>query len=342
MNDYSVFVNRGFTTVDEYDNISRYEENIASDAYREYRRKWAENPKKLILEEGPLHIDIDPTNFCNLKCKMCPRVVTKTHENEKLSYMDFDLFKDIVNQAKALGVPSVKFGILTEPLVHPQFVEMIQYVKKTGFEDIGVVTNATLLNEDLAKGLIEAGLVKINVSFDSPVKETYESIRIGASFEKTIANMKRLIEIRNNMNSPTPLLRVTMVKMKENKPERQLFYDLFKPFADRIAFLDYEEYDDALADSTVLDYEEFDNYACSELWLRLTIDSKGMVYPCCSGTIYRDFAWDFKRFGMKAIWQDKVEVLRDAFSNNTWKQIPMCKKCLSRIKSLSTLDDGKV
>ncbi|MDR0273330.1 MAG: radical SAM protein [Clostridiales bacterium] len=339
---YNVYVNRGFTA-DEYDNISKYEENIASPSYKEYRKKWLEYPKKQILGKGPIHIDIDPTNFCNLRCKMCPITVIKKEKKEKTHIMDFDLYKKIIDEAADLGVPSVKFGILTESLVHPKIVEMVEYANAKNFEDIGIVTNATLLTEELARRLIKAGLKKINISFDSPVKETYEAIRIGADFDKTVNNIKRLIEIRNEMGSQTPLLRVTMVKMKENEEERQLFKDLFEPYADRIAFLDYEEYDEALAaKNNTIESKAFENFACAELWQRLVFDCHGMVTPCCSGTIYRDFTWDFKELGMAAIWSEKVQCLRQAFLNNNWKTIPMCKKCINRVADVSAVKEGKV
>ena len=39
--------------------------------YKEYRRKWAEYPKKRVVAEFPLNVDIESTNACNLKCTMC-------------------------------------------------------------------------------------------------------------------------------------------------------------------------------------------------------------------------------------------------------------------------------
>ena len=340
---FNTHINRGFATIDEYDNISKYEEEVASIAYKEYRRKWSNNPKNLVLEKGPLHIDIDPTNYCNLKCTMCTRTRLNSISNkkEKLQCMDFDLFKDIIDEAKVLDVPSIKFGILSEPLVHPKFVDMVQYVSNKGFVDIGLVTNATLLNEDKARKLIGAGLMKINISFDSPVKETYEAIRVGADYDKTLNNIKKLIKIRDDMNSLTPLLRIQCVKLKENSNERALFLELFKPIADRIAFIDYEEKDDTLADYSVLNNSEFDNYICSQLWQRLTVDSFGIAFPCCAGTAFKEISWDIRQYGIESIWQDKVQILRDSFINNTWKEIPMCRKCIARAWT-ANYDDGKV
>ncbi len=39
----------------------------------EYRRQWEERPLRRDPGPFPLHLDIDPTNRCNLSCSMCPR-----------------------------------------------------------------------------------------------------------------------------------------------------------------------------------------------------------------------------------------------------------------------------
>ena len=37
--------------------------------YLEYRRRWMENPRNFVVEDFPIHLDIEATNRCNLK--MC-------------------------------------------------------------------------------------------------------------------------------------------------------------------------------------------------------------------------------------------------------------------------------
>jgi MoaA/NifB/PqqE/SkfB family radical SAM enzyme len=41
--------------------------------YKEYRKKWKEYPEKRIVGEFPLHVDVESTNACNLRCVMCTR-----------------------------------------------------------------------------------------------------------------------------------------------------------------------------------------------------------------------------------------------------------------------------
>ena len=42
--------------------------------YLEYRRRWMENPKNFMVEDFPIHLDIEVTNRCNLKCTFCDKL----------------------------------------------------------------------------------------------------------------------------------------------------------------------------------------------------------------------------------------------------------------------------
>src|SRR4030042_6293866 len=65
-------------------------------------------------------------------------------------------------------------------------------------------TNATVLDEEKSRALIASGLADITFSFDGYDKESYESIRVGGNFEKTVGNMIRFLEIKKGLKSKTP------------------------------------------------------------------------------------------------------------------------------------------
>ena len=47
--------------------------------FKEYRSKWDENPRKLEHGNFPLHLDIEVTSLCNLKCPFCATTYSKFH-----------------------------------------------------------------------------------------------------------------------------------------------------------------------------------------------------------------------------------------------------------------------
>lgn len=305
------------------DRAKKWEES-RSDRYKEYRRKWVENAKNFILEEAPLHIDIEPTNACNLRCPMCPRTVILENgsHNFNISSMKIETFKRLIDEAAEIGVYSLKLNWLGEPLVHPHIVEMVRYAKEKGLVDVMFNTNAALLNEKISRELIEAGLDKLFFSFDSPHKEKYEEIRVGASYDETLENIKRFIRIRDEMGSQTPLTRVSMVLMDSNHDEYNEFVDMFKDIVDIVAYVEYRE-----PESTgVKEYNA--DFACAQLWQRMFVAADGEVIVCCIDSNREYVAGNIHEDSIKNIWKnERYTSIRDLHKNGNYNQVPMCSKC---------------
>ena len=121
------------------------------EGYQAYRSEWDQRPVDRNPGSFPLHLDLDPTNACNLKCTMCPRThylnngLTNWAPGGKIGFMDFALFCRIIDQAADNGVYSIKLNYLGEPLLHPRVVDMVAYAKARGLE-VMMNTNATLLS----------------------------------------------------------------------------------------------------------------------------------------------------------------------------------------------------
>ena len=135
---------------------------------------------------------IEPTNDCNLNCVMCPRKKSR----KKVGYMSFELFSDVVDQLSSQNIVRLSLHLAGEPLLHPQIVEMARYAKDKGLRHVRFATNATLLNEDIARGLIESGLDSLTVSMDAFSAEQYCPGQKGEGlFADMDQNILRLIEL---------------------------------------------------------------------------------------------------------------------------------------------------
>lgn len=82
---------------------------------------------------------IEITTYCNAKCFYCP--------NEYLhkQHMPIEQFKSIINESQK-GCMVLMQGT-GEPLLHPQFWEMVSYVKARG-NKVGIITNGTIAIAD--------------------------------------------------------------------------------------------------------------------------------------------------------------------------------------------------
>ena len=72
------------------------------------RIKWHFYPRIHKVSKYPPHVDIEISSSCNLNCPMC---YTTTDEFKKISglgFMEFDLFKKIIDECGQNGVFSKK------------------------------------------------------------------------------------------------------------------------------------------------------------------------------------------------------------------------------------------
>lgn len=90
----------------------------------------------------------------------------------------------------------VKFFFLGEPLLHPEFDNLINKAASEGCM-VSVQTNGSLLSKlYFAERLVESGAHEIGISVDGINQETYSSIRKGAEWERTVTGIKNLVRAR--------------------------------------------------------------------------------------------------------------------------------------------------
>lgn len=140
-----------------------------------------------ILPKAPKKVQIEITNICNLNCKMCFRRFL----NIKERHMDLDIFKKIVNNLK--GAKEIVLTGWGEPLCHPQINQAVKYCRDSGFQT-RLTTNGTLLTDELAEKLINAGLDVITFSLESL---TSDSNYLGHVVRNQVENIKNLARKKN-------------------------------------------------------------------------------------------------------------------------------------------------
>lgn len=139
---------------------------------KELRAKDRQKLQDVIPVPGPFVVYIEPTNLCNFRCQFCP-----TSDKELLDRvgrprgsMSFDLFCKLVDELKAFPTRLKLLSLYKdgEPLLHKRFPDMVRYAKEAAIaERIWTKTNGSLLNPELNRRLVEAGLDMICISVES-------------------------------------------------------------------------------------------------------------------------------------------------------------------------------
>lgn len=247
--------------------------------YLEYRRQWKDLPALGVVSPYPLNLDVFVTSRCNLKCVMCSRTKKVEHGvADREGDLEFDLYRKIIDEAAAEGVCAVHLTGNGEPLLHPRIVEMISYARAKNILDLFMHTNATLLDRAMSRAILDAGLTRLIISIDSPRKETYESIRVGARFDEVMENIRAFVEMKKPVKYP--IMRVQMVKMRANEEEVEEYDRLFGALADVIGYTDYINYFGMDEGKDTREKRFRKDFVCRHLWRRLTVEVDGSVYAC--------------------------------------------------------------
>lgn len=128
------------------------------------------------------YLRVSITDRCNFRCIYCmPEEGFPWIPNEEtLSAEEIGRFVSI---ATKLGITKVR---LTggEPLIRPDILEILKKLPK--LDDLSLTTNGSRLSE-LASGLKEVGLHRVNISLDTLRKDRFKSIARGGDLESVLA-----------------------------------------------------------------------------------------------------------------------------------------------------------
>lgn len=160
------------------------------------------------------------TDCCNLNCLHCGSACLSSNRN----YLDFKLIEKTLKEiattydSKEIWV-SITGG---EPMLYPKLIDAIKLSRKLGFR-CGMTSNGTLITEEMAKQLSDAGLETIAVSIDG-LKETHESLRKKEGcFEQALNGVE-------NLRKHGIEAQVISVIHKENIHQLNEMFDFFQNF----------------------------------------------------------------------------------------------------------------
>ncbi|MSR46528.1 MAG: radical SAM protein [Planctomycetes bacterium] len=208
-----------------------------------------------------LSLNVETTNFCNLRCTICP--VNRGMVRAK-KWLDPAVFERLLDRS-----PTVKFVLpfqWGEPLLHPEIDRMVRYARDRGVRSM-LTTNGTLLDDAMANRLFASGLDRLTVSIDGDAA-THEQIRgvpLADVRERTLA-LRRLRDRRG----AAMRIDVSMVLDDLTKPALDHYRAAWAGVADRVQVIP------RLASAPRRN-------ACREAWRgALVVLVDGTVTACCA------------------------------------------------------------
>lgn len=311
--------------------------------YASYRQAWARRIQELDHGDFPLNLNLEVTTRCNLACTFCTQ---PSLAPEQLVDMPWELYTRVIDEGARYQTPAANLNGLGEPMLLKDLSRRIAYAKERGFLDVMFHTNGTIMTEALARSLIESGLDRIIFSVDSPDKETYEAMRIRSNWDRVVAHVRCFAKVREQLKSPGPIIRTTMVVTDKTVHQVGDFVNLWKPVADQITLQDLTWRTKGLEKGTwtnqehsaiPVDMEQVReeaiqkkiSFVCPYLYQSTYTFGNGDVIPCSNPNARKDLVMgNLENSTLREVWHGKsYQDLRHLHASGRWYEHPVCRSC---------------
>lgn len=245
--------------------------------------------------ETPFTLFIFPTTYCNFKCNYCGHSLGLETMKEKYSFvpqsMTMEIFEQVVEQAKEFRD---KFKLISltghgEPLLNKNLPKMIEMIKKLDIaERVEIISNASLLSNNMANDLIESGLDTLRISIQGLSNRKYKEVcSYELDFDELLSNIEYFYKNKKQCEVFVKIMDVSLDEDEETK-----FYDMFAKISDRMYVekcrpvydgVEYNEGAFVVADRYGRNHNK--RYVCPLPFFMLGIFPNGDVEPC--DTIYK-------------------------------------------------------
>jgi len=187
--------------------------------------KQEERTQELILKSKPYHVEIEPTNICNLQCPLCSTGIQAKTRTKGI--MTFENFKNLIDDIKdtTLQLALQNWG---EPTLVKVIPKMIRYAADAGIFTHMSSNFSTKMSEDYLEDLITSGLGRLVTDVDGTTQEVYEQYRQGGSLQLVLDNIKKAVALKKQHNLKFPIIQAKMLVTKKNEHQIEEFKKLAK------------------------------------------------------------------------------------------------------------------
>lgn len=271
----------------------------------------------------PERINVEPTNLCNMRCRLCPHPRMERARGR----MDLELFRRIVRECAAHGT-ALWLQYMGEPLLHPGIVEMIASAKEAGLAKVGLSTNASLLDAPMAQRILDSGLDRLECSVDAVDPEGFRRCRGSDDFQRVLSNVESFLDAKRARGRRTPVTSVQYMSFTlEGDGWRRAVIDRWRPRLGPGDFI-MSIRDYSFAGSVRGPRDAGERGPCAWPFRSAVILWDGTLVLCGSDYDGRAAMGDVNRQSIREIWHGEgFRRVRDLHREAAWDRHPLCRGC---------------
>lgn len=164
----------------------------------------------------PLHIHIELTNYCNLRCKVCPTGMGTLKRPPKA--IEPALLESLMKEIGPYLLTSSLWG-WGESLLHPQLADILRITQNYGFSTFLSTNGQNLDDDNVLQAIISYPPTYLIVCLDGLTDETNSILRVGSKLHPALTGVRRLAQMKRQKGLQLPILQLRYIVMKHNEHE---------------------------------------------------------------------------------------------------------------------------
>lgn len=296
----------------------------------------------------PFVLMVEPTNFCNLKCPLCPS--GNGDMTRARGTMPYEHFAHVFEQ-QADHLLLLMLWNQGEPFINKRLTDMIRLATTHNVPTLTSTNVHYIKDRETARDIVDSGLSELVVSLDGVTQESYVKYRVGGNFDRVLEGIRLLVRAKRELQKRHPLIHLQFIIMKHNEGEieaaRQLARDLG---VDRLSLKTAQVYTESDAETFLPSDEKFSRYdydadhlatkgkisnTCRLLWYSTVINWDGAVSPCCfDKDVHYGLGDALEEGDFDRIWAgEKYAAFRNAILKDR-AAVPICNNCSEGVKGM--------
>lgn len=273
----------------------------------------------------PRRINVEPTNLCNQRCRLCPR----QELTRPLGFMPLSLFEKIATEC-ARYETRLWLHFLGEPLLHRDLIDMIRCAKDAGVAEIGLSTNAVAL-ATYAEAILDSGLDRLECSIDALDRPGFEAMRGRDHFPRVVRNVRGFLDRKRRRGSTSPVTSLQFMRTGEMDRRQSSVLAEWQPYLgdrDFIMMIEPATFLGSVAVDVDVDGAPGARRPCAWLFESLVILQDGTITACGADWDARSPIGNVRESDIATIWRGReMERRRRAHLDGRFADVGDCERC---------------
>lgn len=219
--------------------------------------------------------------------------------------MAWELYRSVLDQCLALGVRRFSVYLMNEPMLDPDLPRRAAYItaRRKRPQYVKIISNASLLTDRMARGLLDSGLDKLKVSVQSLDPVIYRQI-MHLPLDRTLRNIDRFLELKAQGGYRRPVLEAAMVDAHETHASIPAIRHYWSERDVRLSVQAMENRADHVSiRPAVVGPGRLQPFShCRRVMDQIYVLADGRMLQCCADWEQRGVMGDLTREGLAEVW----------------------------------------